>query len=238
MGKGKSIIELQAALGYDFHDISYLQVALTHTSYTNEMKSKGYRSESNEALEFLGDAVLQIVISEVLFDRYKLQGEGSLTKMRQRLVCEDTLATLAAGLKLGDYLNVGSSEETIGLRSKSKALADALEAVVAAVYMDDRENGRGTKFRCVIINLYGAEIDRLVSKGDDDYKTMLQKFVEKSGDSILEYRARESGPEHEKRFSVKAYINNNLVGEGVGRTKRSAEMEAARHALELFGIIE
>ena len=110
MGKGKSIIELQKKLGYEFNDISYLQTALTHTSYTNEMKSKGYRSDSNEALEFLGDAVLEIVISEVLFDRYKHKGEGSLTKMRQRLVCEDTLARLARDLSLGEYLNVGSGE--------------------------------------------------------------------------------------------------------------------------------
>lgn len=238
MGKGKSIIELQKKLGYEFNDISYLQTALTHTSYTNEMKSKGYRSDSNEALEFLGDAVLEIVISEVLFDRYKHKGEGSLTKMRQRLVCEDTLARLARDLSLGEYLNVGSGEESIGLRERAKALADAFEAVIAAVYTDDRENGKGTKFRCVIMNLYGSEIDRLSNKNDDDYKTMLQKFVEKNGDSILEYKSTESGPEHDKSFRVTAYINNNPVGEGEGKTKRAAEMEAARCALSLFGIIQ
>lgn len=237
MGKGRSIIELQSRLGYEFFDISYLQTALTHSSYTNEMKVKGFRSESNEALEFLGDAVLQIVISEVLFDRYRLKGEGCLTKMRQRLVCEDTLAMLARRLDLGSYLNIGTSEETIGLRGKNKALADAFEAVVAAIYSDDRENGNGTLFRCVIINLYGDEIDRLVMRGDDDYKTMLQKFVEKSGDSVLEYKSVETGPEHNKTFSVTAYINNNTVGSGTGKTKRSAEMEAAKCALELFGIL-
>lgn len=237
MGIGRSIVEIQDKIEYNFKDITLLQTALTHTSYTNEMKVKGYRAESNELLEFLGDAVLQIIISEELYDGYRKMGEGMLTKMRQRLVCEETLARLAEKLELGLYMNIGAGEEAIGLRQKPKALADALEALVGAVYIDDRENGHGTAFRRVIIGLYGEEIQVRIREGDKDYKSMLQKFVEKNPDTILKYQITERGPEHSKEFDAIAYVNNNKVGEGCGKTKRSAEMEAARNALALFGII-
>ena len=142
MGIGKEFIELMEKIDYNFSDITYLQTALTHTSYTNEMKSRGYRAPSNETLEFLGDAVLQMVISEELYDKYAPLREGVLTKMRQTLVCEKTLADIARSLDLGIYLNVGTGEETAGVRNKSKVLADALEALIAAVYIDDREYSR------------------------------------------------------------------------------------------------
>lgn len=237
MGIGCEFSSLMDRLGYTFIDNTYLQTALTHTSYTNEMRSRGFRAESNEALEFLGDAVLEIVISELLFDRHRKHGEGALTRYRQNLVCERTLYEIAVKIDLGKYLNIGTGEEALDLRSRPKVLADALEAVIAAVYIDDRENAHGARYYGVIVNLFSEMIDRVVKSASTDYKTRLQQFVEKNGDSILTYTYKESGPDHNKRFSATAYVNNNKVGEGSGATKRAAEMEAARAALELFGII-
>ena len=237
MGIGCNITDLTAKLGYNFVDITYLQTALTHSSYSNEMRSRGFRAESNESLEFLGDAVLQIVISEVLYDKFRKLGEGTLTKYRQSLVCEKTLSAIADGIELGKYLNVGTGEEVMNIRQRPKVLADALEAVIAAVYLDDRENGRGTLYFAVIYNLFSAVIDKVVAGGNKDYKSLLQQFVDKNSDSVLTYRYEESGPEHQKTFTATAYINNNKVGTGVGSTKRMAETNAAKAALKLFGII-
>ena len=238
MGIGKEFIELMDKLNYQFRDITYLQTALTHSSFSHEMKMKGFRTSSNEELEFLGDAVLQLVISDELYTRFIHNGEGALTKMRQKLVCEATLARLAAKLDLGLYLNIGTGEEALDLRSRTKVLADALEAVFAAVYIDDNENGNGLYYRHVVLNLFSEVIEEAYKEGTNDYKTMLQQFVEKNGDSVLEYVSEEIGPEHEKTFNVKAFINNNLVGSGVGQTKKAAEMLAARSALILFGILK
>jgi len=235
---GKNIFSLTERLGYEFVDIKLLESALTHSSYTNELRAKGIRIESNELLEFLGDAVLQIVISEQLFDKYRKQGEGMLTRMRQRLVCEATLAELALSISLGDYINIGYSEEGIGLRKNPKILANTLEAVIAAVYTDDRENRNGLQYTAVILSLFGGIIERVAKGGSTDYKTLLQQFVEKNTGSVLEYRYSEAGPEHDKEFTATAFINNNKVGEGRGSTKRNAEMNAAKEALTLFGILD
>lgn len=237
MGIGKEITTLMRDIGYTFSDISFLETALTHSSYTNEMKQKGYRAESNEALEFLGDAVLEIVISEYLFERYAKRGEGTLSKLRQTIVCENTLAKIATRIGIGDYLNVGSAEEEHGLRLRKKVLADALEALIAAIYLDDRTNSSGLSYRGVVIALFEKEVASIVKSGNRDYKTLLQQFVEKNGDAFLRYDIEESGPEHEKTFIATAYINNNKVGDGKGSTKRTAEMQAAKVALRLFGII-
>lgn len=237
MGIGCNISDLTVKLGYSFCDITYLQTALTHSSYSNEMRSRGFRAESNESLEFLGDAVLQIVISEVLYDKFRKLGEGTLTKYRQSLVCEKTLSAIAEGIELGKYLNVGTGEEVMNIRQRPKVLADALEAVIAAVYLDDRENGRGTLYFAVIYNLFSAVIENVVAGGNKDYKSLLQQFVDKNPDYVLTYQYEECGPEHQKTFTATAYINNNKVGVGVGSTKRMAETEAARAALKLFGII-
>ena len=236
MGIGKEITELMQVIKYNFQDIDFLQTALTHSSYTNEMKAKGFRAGSNEALEFLGDAVLQIVISEYLYDKYAKRGEGALTRIRQNIVCEATLARIAVKLNLGAYLNIGTGEEHIDLRNGPKVLADALEAVIAAIYMDDRTNANGNLYRAVILSLFESEIQAATKKGRADCKTLLQQFVEKNPDSVLRYEITESGPQHEKSFHAVAYINNNKVGEGEGSTKRSAEMQAAKIALQLFGI--
>ena len=236
MGIGKDFAQLTRDIGYDFIDVTFLETALTHSSYTNEMKQKGFRAESNEALEFLGDAVLEIVISEYLYDRYAKHGEGALSKLRQTVVCESTLAKIASRINLGDYLHIGSAEENLELRGRKKVLADALEALIAAVYLDDRTNAHGNLYRAVVICLFEKEIENILKSGNKDYKTLLQQFVEKNGDALLRYDIEESGPEHQKTFIATAYINNNKVGDGKGSTKRAAEMQAAKVALRLFGI--
>ena len=237
MGIGKEFIGLYDKLKYSFHDISHLENALTHSSYANEMRSKGIRINSNEELEFLGDAVLELVISEELYKRFAKQGEGLLTKMRQSLVCEATLADIARKIDLGKYLNVGTGEELSDIRSRAKVIADAMEAVIAAIYIDDRDYGEGANYKKTILSLFEQYIKESPKSMACDYKTMLQQFVEKNSGAILVYEYSESGPEHCKVFTATAKINNNVVGMGNGTTKRAAEMQAAHKALKLFGMV-
>ncbi len=235
MAIGKEFLELEEKIGYVFSDIKYLETALTHTSYSNEQKSRGINFSSNERLEFLGDAVLEIVVSEYLFENYKNMSEGALTKMRQHLVCEKTLAKIAAEIKIGDYINLGRGEEMTDCRKRPKLLADTLEAVFAAIYLD--ANSSNKDYRSVILALMADEMENSSSMRRGDYKTLLQQLVEKDGASILEYAViEESGPEHDKQFTVAARINNNLVGKGTSKSKKDAEMQAAKMALELFGV--
>ncbi len=236
MALGKDVIELQNKISYRFADLSYLDSALTHSSYTNEMRSKGIKAESNERLEFLGDAVLQLVISEHLFKNNSKHREGALTKMRQQLVCEKTLAAVAKKLQLGEYINLGNGEELGDCRSRPKILADALEALIAAVYLDSLSAG-SEEYKRVVLDLFKEEI-KCSYLQRTDFKTKLQQLAEQDGAAILEYRIiSEEGPEHNKRFTVAAYINNNEVGVGSGRTKKHAEMQAAKMALRLFGVL-
>ena len=236
MSIGKEIIALQDAIGYEFSDIAYLENALTHSSYSNEQKSRGILLESNERLEFLGDAVLQSVISKYLYKNYKKYTEGTLTKMRQYLVCEKTLSKIAAEIDLGDYLNLGKGEETNGCRQRPKVLADALEAVFAAIYLDSVNDP--SIHETVLLTLFSDILSGLDYSFEGDYKTMLQQFVEKDGASELIYEVvSEEGPEHNKRFTVVALINNNEVGRGKAKNKKDAEMQAAKVALKLFGIV-
>ena len=237
MAIGKELVELMNSINYEFVDLKNLECALTHTSYTNEMKAHGYRAESNEVLEFLGDAVLELVISEILFDKYRKLGEGTLTKIRQSLVCERTLAKIATKLNIGEYLNIGRAEEESDLRNRTKVLADALEAIIAAIYIDDRACG-GNRYKSCILGIFEPYITDTKPARVYDYKTMLQQFVEKNGDSELRYEVvDEIGPEHSKTFRISAVINNNVVGVGEGRTKKTAEMMAAKQALLLFGVL-
>ena len=236
MSIGKEIIALQDAIGYEFSDIAYLENALTHSSYSNEQKSRGIMLESNERLEFLGDAVLQSVISKYLYRNYKKYTEGTLTKMRQYLVCEKTLSKIAAEINLGDYLNLGKGEETNGCRQRPKVLADALEAVFAAIYLDSADDP--SIHEEVLLALFADTLSGLDDSFEGDYKTMLQQLVEKDGAAELIYEViSEEGPEHNKRFTVVALINNNEVGRGKAKNKKDAEMQAAKVALKLFGIV-
>lgn len=235
MALGRDVLELQNKIEYTFQDTSYLDSALTHSSFTNEMRVRGIKADSNERLEFLGDAVLQLVISQHLYNCFSKYREGALTKMRQQLVCEKTLAKIANRIELGSYINLGNGEENSDCRERPKILADALEALIAAVYLDSTAI-QSEDYRSVILKLFKTEIENS-AKQKTDAKTKLQQLAEQDGSAILEYRTiLEEGPEHNKRFTVAAYINNNEVGVGTGRTKKLAEMQAAKMALKLFGV--
>lgn len=234
MAIGKEVTSLESKIGYNFRDLSYLECALTHSSYTNEQRARGINVISNERLEFLGDAVLQIIISEYLYDNFKKYREGALTKMRQKLVCEKTLAKIAAKISLGEHLNIGHGEESTDLRKRPKILADAFEAMIAAIYLDAKGSD---DFKQVVLGLFEDEFLSVLSSQITDYKTMLQQLAEKDGMSVLEYKiVSEQGPEHEKTFEVVAFVNNNEVGRGIAGNKKDAEMKAAKMALRLFGV--
>ena len=238
MAIGRDILELQNLIGYEFFDISLLEMALTHSSYVNEQKTLGNAYFSNERLEFLGDAVLQIVISEYLYQDENKFPEGALTKIRQRLVCEKTLSKIAKELKIGDYINLGKDGENADCRNNNKVCADVMEAIFGAIYVDCEKNGNES-YKSVILSILTREITSLDRMQRCDYKTMLKQLVEKDGGSVLEYRVlSEEGPEHDKTFTVLAYVNNNVVGRGTASNKKDAEMGAAKEALGLFGISE
>lgn len=234
MAIGEECLLLEEKIGYKFSDVELIEKAVTHSSYANEKKSQGMNISSNERLEFLGDAVLELVISEYLYKYYKNHSEGSLTKMRQHLVCEKTLSKIASGLELGKYINLGRGEELTDCRFRPKVLADALEALIAAVYLD---SGSLEVLENVVLSLFFEEIENTSKMQRGDAKTMLQQLVEKDGASLLEYEViSASGPEHDKSFTVVAKINNNVVGKGESKSKKDAEMKAAEAALKLFGI--
>ena len=236
MARGRDFLELCERIKYNFRSPSLLECALTHSSYSNEMRQRTVEVSSNERLEFLGDSVLQLVISEYLYANYKDFREGALTQLRQKLVCEKTLARIGGEIELGKYLNIGHGDEINGLRKRPKVIADAMEALIAAVYLDSHASDE--LYKEVVISLFKDEMANLFDRDMLDYKTMLQQFAEQDGSAILEYRTvSEDGPEHDKRFTVCAYINNNEVGRATAGTKKDAEMHCARIALELFGVI-
>lgn len=234
MAHGRNPEELAVYTGYRFKDISLLKTALTHSSYTNECR-KDVPVECNERLEFLGDAVLQILVSDHLFSCFQGHAEGTLTKLRQHLVCENTLAVLAKKISLGDFLILGKGEEQNGGRSHTALLADAFEALLAAIYLDD---GHGTDFlRVFLLTLMREELVACEKSRGGDYKTRLQQLVQQDGHEQLCYTVvSESGPDHDKTFEVCAMLNSNPVGRGRGHSKREAEQAAAREALILFGV--
>ena len=233
MGVGRDPTELEVTLGYRFEDRELLHRAVTHSSYANEERSKNRHAVSNERLEFLGDAVLELYISSYLYYKYPRDPEGNLTRMRQKLVCEDTLATVARAIGLGEYLLIGKGEEQTGSRERPSILADALEALVAAVHIDSGE----AETERLILFLFGDALDSCDRLMMGDYKTRLQQLVQQDGIEELNYRVvREDGPEHNKHFEVEALINSNVVGRGSGKSKRDAEQNAAREALRLFGV--
>ncbi len=220
---------LEERIGYRFRDASLLETALTHASYTNEKGAPSY-----ERLEFLGDAVLQIVISRYLFERFPDLPEGLLTKYRQYLVCESTLAGVAATLSLGEHLRLGKGEAAGNGRTRPSILADVVESLLAAVYLD----GGMEAAEPLLLSLMHDELDRCVQNRDGDYKTRLQQLVEQDGNEVLEYAVvSRSGPDHAPSYRIEARINSNAVGSGVGRSKHEAEQAAAKEALRLFGIL-
>jgi ribonuclease-3 len=218
---------LQKRLGYT-HKPQRLRQALTHKSYLNESKEKGI--EDNERLEFLGDAVLDLIISEVLVERFPNAPEGDLSKMKARVVSEATLARVAREIDLGQFLLLGKGEERTQGREKSSLLADAMEAVIAAVYLDLGFPAA----REVILKAFTLPMEELT--GPEvivDYKTDLQEFCQREFETLPVYRVvQESGPDHQKVFEVEIQILDALYGIGSGKSKKEAEQKAAQITLE------
>lgn len=232
----RPINEFEKIIGYTFKDKSLLKTALTHSTYSNEMKVKHREIQCNERLEFLGDSVLSIITSEYLFSHYKSLPEGKLTPMRAEVVCERALAGFAEDISLGDFLRLGVGEEKTNGREKKSILSDAFEAIIAAIYLDAEDNGKEEAKRFILPHIKKA-IEQTAKEGTfEDNKTLLQQLVQQSSDEHLEYIiVGESGPDHDKRFEAQAMLNSNIIGRGVGKTKREAEQNAAREALYLFG---
>lgn len=217
--------ELEQRLGYTFRNRKLLEHALTHSSYANENRKDGLTS--NERLEFLGDSVLGFVVASYLFETYPERPEGELTKLRAALVCEKSLAAAAAKLNLGAALLLGHGEEHSGGRKSSSITADAMESVLAAAYLDGGlEAASGIIHRLIL----SAGIPDLQ---DQDYKTRLQELVQREKNQQLSYQLTgESGPDHDKHFSVAVLLNDKVVGHGEGRSKKHAEQAAAAAAIE------
>ena len=225
---------LEEKIGYHYRNRNYLITALTHSSFANEMKAKGEHIHFNERLEFLGDSVLSIIVSEYLFKQYPEMPEGDLTRIRASAVCEKTLGKLAGELGLGSFLRLGRGEELSNGRERISILADAFEALLASLYLD---SGSRKVIEDFLLPRVEPEIIQFVENGKNkDHKTLLQQIVQQEHGEILEYvLVGESGPDHDKRFTVEARLNSNVIGHGVGRTKREAEQMAAKEALILFG---
>ena len=224
----KSIQQLQQVIHYQFHNITFLEVALTHSSYANEMR---HQVRYNERQEFLGDAVLSIIVSDYLFNNYTVP-EGDLTKLRAALVCERSLDVMAKKIGLGDYLRLGHGEEMTGGRTRPSIIADAFEALIAAIYLDSGIESAREFVLPFVIEMLEHE-DSLSFK---DYKTILQEIIQQNPEEKLVYKlVGEKGPDHDKRFVVEVLLNSNVIGKGQGRSKKTAEQMAAKEALELMG---
>ena len=222
---------LQAALGYRFKRPVLLDEALTHKSYANEQR-KG-SAVHNERLEFLGDAVLSLLVSEQLSHLLPETSEGTLSKLKARLVSEPVLCAVARRLQLGRWLRLGRGEERSKGREKDSLLADTLEAVIAAVYLD----GGLEAGRAAVARLFDPEFTSVLTRqhvpGGDDYKTQFQEWCQKRYDALPEYVVvKESGPDHDKQFEVEAMMNREVAGRGFGKTKKEAEQAAAKEALK------
>lgn len=236
----EAIDKLEKAIGYEFKDKKILMEALTHSSYANEMRAAKKTSvPCNERLEFLGDSVLSIVVSEHLYAAYGDFPEGELTKIRASIVQSSALARYAATIELGNYLYLGRGEEKTNGRSRQSLLENAFEALLAAIYLDAGDNGLETVRKFLIPHIR-KELVKINSRGMyNDCKTELQQLIQQAEGDFLEYvTVGESGPDHKKIFEVEARLNSNVIGRGKGRTKREAEQNAANEALRLFGEIK
>jgi len=233
----RSLQELEARIGYTFRDIHRLKCALTHSSYSNETGARNHHLLCNERLEFLGDSVLSLITSEYLYTRFPLLPEGELTRIRAATVCEEALAAYSEKLELGDFLLLGKGETLSGGAKKPAILADAFEAVLAAIYLDAGSMQAVSEFLLPFIKQAVSELPES-GGGHIDSKSRLQEFVQQDKElrNVLEYRLiGESGPDHNKTFEVSLYLGANCIGHGKGHSKKAAEQAAARAALELFG---
>ena len=216
---------LEEKLGYSFHDLSLLENALTHSSRANESRGKLL---SNERLEFLGDSILGMVVADHLYRNHSDMPEGELTRTRAALVCEESLVEVARELELGKYLHLGKGESTGGGRERPSIQADAVEAVLAAIYLD---GGIGSARKFIQRYILSREIAGLAKPLD--HKTALQELVQRENGQVPQYRlVGEEGPDHNKRFFVEVDLNGKSVGSGSGRSKKEAEQMAAAAAIE------
>lgn len=223
-----NLTEFQQKIDYTFKNKALLERALSHSSYVNERPTGGH---SNERLEFLGDSVLGFLAAEYFFLNYSHLPEGELTRLRAATVCEASLCEFAAQLDLGNFLFLGRGELSTGGRARPSILADAFEAVIAAIYLD---GGMDAAKTFVTGFLRNAASKAVSSK---DYKTVLQEIIQRNPEEVIEYvLTGESGPDHNKRFTVEVHLNSNVMGRGTGKSKKLAEQEAAREALALMGL--
>lgn len=221
--------ELQRKIGYKFNNVELLNEALTHSSYANEHHKK---LKCNERLEFLGDAVLSIVVSDYIFSNCPKLPEGELTKLRASLVCEKSLFKFAKTIDLGKYLLLSHGERRNGGAQRASILSDSFEAVIAAIYLD----GGLEPAKSHILSFIVPEIEQKKASAFKDYKTSLQEIIQKNPGEKLEYiLVSSSGPDHDKHFKVEVHLNSNVIGRGGGKSKKEAEQQAAREALELMG---
>ncbi len=234
----KKAKELEEKVGHAYRDESYLLTALTHSSFANESRAKKKEAESNERLEFLGDSVLSIVVSSYIFEHLSALPEGELSKIRAYAVCEDALFLYASKIGLGEYLALGRGEEKTDGRHRKSILADATEALIASIYLDSLSSLDAVKD--FVMEIARPRIDEIIATlkkgGSKNYKGSLQQLVQNSRGDKLEYESvSESGPDHDKTFTIRVKLNSNEIGVGVGRTKQEAEQAAAKEALMLFG---
>lgn len=225
--------DFQKIIQYEFHDINLLKNALTHSSYINEGKSP--QALNNERLEFLGDAILDAVISDYLYTRLDNVEEGELTKLRAVIVCERSLAVCGSRISIGNYLRLGKGEENSGGRKRGSIVADAVEAVIGAIYLD---SGWNAVHEFVIRIFTGLIEDALSGKLHMDYKTEVQERLQSHGETDICYVIeREEGPDHDKTFYANLIFRGSVIGSGCGRSKKEAEQQAAKQALERGGTI-
>ena len=218
--------DLETALGYRFQNITLLENALTHSSYANERWHNSLLS--NERLEFLGDSVLGMLVAEFLFHSFPNRPEGELTRMRADMVCETTLANAANVIGIGEHLLLGHGEERFGGRNRNSILADAMESVIAAAFLDGgiaAAKGIVEKFVLTEVPVHKLH--------NADYKTALQELVQQKKNQVLSYAlVDQSGPDHDKQFTVEVSLNGTIVGKGTGTSKKRAEQAAACAAME------
>ncbi|MGO4986723.1 ribonuclease III [Gallicola sp. Sow4_E12] len=227
----QELSEVEEKIDYQFRNKDLLNQALYHSSYANENQDK---TLSNERLEFLGDAVVGLIVSDLLYKKEDGFQEGEMTKKRSRLVCEPSFANMARQLGLGEYLQMGRGEELSGGRNRDSILADAFEALIAAVYLDSGFNGTQIYFEEVL----SEKLLDYLNYADQikDYKTTLQEYFQKAGKQLKYSIDKEIGPEHEKVFYASVHSEDKPIGSGVGKNKKSAEQAAAQNAIEILGI--
>ncbi len=220
--------ELEKKIEYSYKNKDLLLQALTHSSYANEKESK---HGSNERLEFLGDSVLGVITAEYFYKSFPSMPEGELTKLRSAAVCEKSLYGFAQQINLGDHLFLGKGELNTGGRQRPSILADAFEALIASIYLDGGME-EAQRFVLSFVKKMGKK-----KLSFSDYKTTLQEVIQKNPEELLEYvLVGESGPDHNKSFEVEVHLNSNVIGKGKGKSKKIAEQQAAKEALELMGL--